>query len=109
MERIKKKLIEEIEKWEGLLSPETNIRDSVIFDTLECVIATIEDFDEDKIWIPCSEQEPYEKGDQIKSILVTMKDYKGDRWTTHTLNKSSLRTNSIVAWRPEFKPYMGEE
>ena len=109
MDRIKRKLIEEFEGWQESLSPRSELRDRVILDTLELVIETIANFDEDKIWIPCSEQEPYEKGDQIKSILVTMEDYKGDRWTTHTLNKSSLRDNSVVAWRPEFKPYMGDK
>jgi hypothetical protein len=59
-------------------------------------------------WMPCSVKEPYEKGDQIKSILVTMEDYKGGRFVTNTLNKSSLKDNKIVAWMPVPQPYNGK-
>ena len=109
IERVKNKLIENIEKWQESLSPQTDLRDRVIWDTLESVIETIANFDEDELWIPCSEKLPYEGGKYMKSVLATMEDYQGGRFVTDTLDRRVTKENKVVAWTPLPNTYMGNK
>ena len=59
-------------------------------------------------WIPVSKQQPYEDGKPMRSVLVTMEDYKGYRFVTNTLDKRATRENKVVAWMPVPEPYKGE-
>lgn len=59
-------------------------------------------------WIPCSIKEPYEEGKPMKSVLVTMEDYKGYRFVTNTLDKRATKENKVIAWMPVPEAYKGE-
>lgn len=105
-----KKLIEIIENRQRLLSPGIDIRDSLIFDTLESLIDTINDMDKIE-WIPVSERLPYDgetclitNAESFEQYHIYKGWYDGIKGVWHMTGNFERKMN-VIAWQPLPEPY----
>ena len=72
----------------------------------ECWKAAFEYAEKNGEWNRCSQNPAPKEG---RPVLVTMLDYKGERFVTETLDKRATKENKVIAWQYPPDVYKGEE
>ncbi len=111
-----KKLIEKLNRWYDILSPRTDIRDSIKCDVIDNVMTMIEDVGKVGEWILCSERKPRELIDVLVTVqdiqngddmLVMIGNYK-DWWQVYDIDGTEQSKARVFAWQPLPEPYREE-
>ena len=94
------KLIRELDVWWETLSPQTEVRDSIICDAIEAVKEKIDNAEKVGEWIPAGERLP----DPDTYVLVTYKDFDGsaigvDRYD-QDIHDWLCFEEGVIAWMP---------
>lgn len=101
-----KKLIDEIQTWQGQLAPGIARFEGIICDTLETVIDIINDMDTVE-WIPVSERQPEEDGYYIACGRFGNHPFEimpyTDGWNCVRISgviDRQFETDKVIAWLP---------